>query len=347
MNKKQQYYGRPSRDTNFGLYEKDFERKKLKSNELLIKVLLSGVCGTDFEVIDGYKPDFVGTLGHEFVGKIIELGKNTSRFKIGDKVVADINIWCNECKMCTLKGASRRNHCFNRKVLGLHNISEGTFSEFIKLPEKNCMLINSIDEKYAVFSEPLAAGCRIVEQMKEMGFDPSEAVIIGDGNLAKMICAAFYSSYGKKLSIIGKHTSNLNILKDADLINQTFLFKNIEQENFENRFPVVIIATNNLSGLKLAVDIVQPLGMIFLKTTCADSSVQSDVFNQMVVKEIKLFGSRCGSSIDAVTILNKKSKNIFKVLDSIIEKSETFSLSEIDKALDYARKHKTKVFIKP
>ena len=85
-----------------------------KLSEVLIRVRLSGICGTDLELARGYYP-FTGVPGHEFVGEVIE-----SPYKswMGKRVVGEINVSCGECEQCRY---GRPTHCENRTVLGIAN----------------------------------------------------------------------------------------------------------------------------------------------------------------------------------------------------------------------------------
>src|SRR3990172_6455774 len=122
-----------------------------KSNEALIKIRKAGICSTDLELVKGYYP-YTGILGHEFVGEVVSLTSaltagldKTSRasaqreagggqrLRVGDRVVGEINVACNQCEQC-LNG--RPTHCETRTVLGIVN-RDGTFAEFTQLPIAN------------------------------------------------------------------------------------------------------------------------------------------------------------------------------------------------------------------
>src|SRR5262245_6485099 len=120
-----------------------------KLNEALIKIRKAGICATDLELVKGYYP-YIGVLGHEFVGEVIEAGDASW---VGQRVVGDINVVCYQCEQC-LNG--RPTHCENRTVLGIIN-RDGTFAEFTQLPISNLhRVLASIPDEMAVFTEPLA-----------------------------------------------------------------------------------------------------------------------------------------------------------------------------------------------
>ena len=102
------------------------------TGEVLVRVSLAGLCGTDLEILDGYMA-YDGVLGHEFVG-VVEKSNNPDL--IGKRVVGEINAGCGVCESCE-KGMDR--HCPNRTVLGILK-RDGAFAEYLSLPEKICML---------------------------------------------------------------------------------------------------------------------------------------------------------------------------------------------------------------
>ena len=96
-------------------------------NEVLIKVLRAGICNTDIKILKGYM-GFEGVVGHEFVGIVKEIGKDTENFEstskklLNKRVCGDINCACfnlEDCATCTLGGDLGRNHCPTRTVLGI------------------------------------------------------------------------------------------------------------------------------------------------------------------------------------------------------------------------------------
>ena len=124
------------------------------------------VCSTDLQIVQGYKaehdqPGMI--LGHEFVGRVVQGGPIEI---MGKRVVGTISISkCKTpCEFCAL--FPKGNHCAKREVLGiLHH--DGCFAEYMKLPITNLVLVpESIPAEMAVFTEPLAAAFRVVEQLE-------------------------------------------------------------------------------------------------------------------------------------------------------------------------------------
>src|SRR3984957_21344195 len=140
----------------------------------LIRLLYGGICNTDIELQRGYY-GFRGTPGHEFVGEVVEA--DDGRW-VGQRVVGEINLACGKCEWCA-RGLGR--HCPTRTVLGIVN-HPGAFREFLTLPLRNLHRVpETISTDQAVFVEPLAAACEILDQIR---ISKGERIaVLGDGKL--------------------------------------------------------------------------------------------------------------------------------------------------------------------
>src|SRR5688572_13925778 len=166
-----------------------------KANEALVKIRKAGICSTDLELVKGYYP-YTGIIGHEFVGEVVEADDASW---IGQRVVGEINVVCNQCEQC-LNG--RPTHCENRTVLGIVN-RDGTFAEFITLPITNLHRVPaSVPDEEAVFTEPLAAALEIQQQVQ---INPTDRVLlVGAGRLGQLI-AQTLALTGCDLRVVARH----------------------------------------------------------------------------------------------------------------------------------------------
>ncbi|MBV8758553.1 MAG: alcohol dehydrogenase catalytic domain-containing protein, partial [Deltaproteobacteria bacterium] len=148
--------------------------------EALVRVTLSGICNTDLELARGYM-GFRGTIGHELVGVVEDAGGGP--IAKGERVVGEINAGCGACVRCDA-GDSR--HCATRTVLGIVG-RDGAHADYLRLPARNLVRVPpSIRDEQAVFVEPLAAACGIVERAPiARGM---RVAILGDGKLG-LLCA--------------------------------------------------------------------------------------------------------------------------------------------------------------
>jgi len=200
--------------------------------EALIRVLRSGVCSTDLEMIKGYKDGFQGVLGHEFVGVVEDVHSETENARsvwVGQRVVGEINIVHDpELPLYGIRAEDaaedlKRNHSPTRTCLGIVG-KDGTHAEFITLPLLNLLPVpDSVSDQEAVFCEPLAAACRIVEQGLLSRAD--RVAIVGDGKLGLLIAEVLGrqdldTRCGKKRLSFLRHFSARAVLKSIDLTRQ-------------------------------------------------------------------------------------------------------------------------------
>src|SRR5512138_57224 len=175
--------------------------KPRRDNEALVRVLLSGICNTDLEIARGYA-GFKGTIGHEFVGVVEESPEGKL---LGTRVVGEINAGCGKCQLC-LQGDPR--HCPLRTVLGIVG-RDGAHAEFLRLPLQNLIAVpKNIADEHAVFIEPLAAACGILERVSLTSSD--RVAVIGDGKLG-LLCDQVLALTGAQVLLVGKHSTKLRI----------------------------------------------------------------------------------------------------------------------------------------
>src|SRR5437868_1695097 len=280
--------------------------KPHQRDEAVVRVLLSGICNTDLEIARGYA-GFNGTIGHEFVGVVEE---STDQKLVGRRVVGEINAGCGECDLC-LAGDSR--HCPNRTVLGIVG-RDGAHAEFLQLPARNLLLVpDNIPNEHAVFTEPLAAACGILERVSISKSD--RVAVIGDGKLG-LLCAQALALTGAQLLLIGKHESKLQIAARRGIDTTT----PEEAARRRRQFDVVVEASGAAAGFGLALDLLRPKGQLVLKSTFHGKTELEAA--RIVVHEISIVGSRCGRFAPALELLSKRAVDV----DSLI--SEEYALSK-------------------
>lgn len=257
-------------------------KPRRKPGHALIRLLCAGICSTDLELQRGYY-GFVGTPGHEFVGEVVDADTRTL---VGRRVVGEINLDCGRCEWCR-RGLGR--HCPHRTVLGIVK-HPGVFSEFFTLPERNLhVLPDSIPNERAVFAEPLAAACEILEQVRIPKGAP--VAVLGDGKLGLLV-AQVLQAHGAEVRLFGKHKEKMAI---AEAVGVKTSLKPSGQ------FDWVVEATGTAPGLMQAVGMTRPRGTLILKST-VHGTVALDTA-PIVVNEITLVGSRCGRFEPALKLL--------------------------------------------
>ena len=222
-----------------------------RPGEAKIRVQVAGVCATDLEIVKGYM-GFSGTLGHEWVG-VVEEAPDAAW--VGRRVVGDINCPCGTRATCL---AGRPTHCPSRTVLGIVG-RDGAFAEALSLPLANLHPVpEGIPDEAAVFVEPLAAACEILEQLH---IRPSfRVVVLGSGRLGQL-CAQVLALTGAETALVGRNPRTLALT--APGIGRVPL----DRADAHAGADVVVDCTGSADGLALASRLVRPRGTIVLKTT--------------------------------------------------------------------------------
>lgn len=275
---------------------------KLRSGWALVRVRLAGICNTDVEILRGYH-SFRGAPGHEFVGEVADVADSAALRKLwlGKRVAGEINIGCRAlgfdpvCKFCR-RGLIR--HCARRKVLGIVN-HDGAFAEYLTLPLENLHTVpNSVTDEQAVFVEPLAAACEILDQVNLKKF--REAAVLGDGKLAQLIARVLRSQL-PRVVLYGKHATKLALARRAKIETRKVRGDVSDMQRVKETYCLLVEATGSPSGLMLAQKMTEPRGTLVLKSTFHGAAPVETW--PTVVKELTIVGSRCGPFDKAIALL--------------------------------------------
>jgi alcohol dehydrogenase len=254
-----------------------------------IRMLAAGICSTDLELQRGYY-GFAGTPGHEFAGEVVAVNGGDSEW-VGRRVAGEINLACTRCQWCR-RGLGR--HCPNRTVLGIVK-HPGAFGEFLTLPVRNLRRVPpSLPTEHAVFIEPVAAACEILDQVRiPRG---QRVAVLGDGKLGLLV-AQVLQAHGARVHLYGRHREKLRLAEPAGVTTEITPRKLPRAE-----WPVVVDATGSSAGLNSAISICQPRGTVVMKSTVHDK-LEFDTA-PAIVNEITLVGSRCGRFEPAIRLLS-------------------------------------------
>jgi alcohol dehydrogenase len=290
-----------------------------------IRLLAAGICSTDLELQRGYY-GFSGTPGHEFVGEVTEAADTAW---IGKRVVGEINLACGSCDWCT-RGLGR--HCPTRSVLGIVK-HPGAFREFLTLPTRNLHRVPaSIPTEHAVFIEPVAAACEILDQVKIPQGEP--VAVLGDGKLGLLV-AQVLQAHGAKVHLFGRHRDKMRLVERAGVTTEIIPKKLPVAE-----WPFAVDATGSPKGLRAAIAMCVPRGTVILKST-VHGLVPIDTA-PAIVNEITLVGSRCGRFEAALPLLASGKVQVGSLI------SEEFPLDRAPRAFaQAAKKGVLKVLLRP
>ena len=168
-----------------------------KPDEIIIKVLVCSICGTDVNVSSkpGTRNMIDKILGHEIVGEVAEIGPAVRDFKPGDRVVVNPNSWCGTCPTCR---AGFRNHCENMELMGLS--VPGGFAEYVKSYERMVFHISeSVPLNKAAFAEPLSC---MMNGFSRLDITPGDTcVVFGCGPIGVMFAQLAQRNGARVISV--------------------------------------------------------------------------------------------------------------------------------------------------
>jgi threonine dehydrogenase-like Zn-dependent dehydrogenase len=309
----------------------DIQLPKLPSGWALVGVRMAGICNTDVEILRGYH-NFRGVPGHEFVGEVQDVaGVSVSEKNrwVGKCVAGEINIGCRAfgfrpvCRFCKL---GLKTHCERRKVLGIVS-HDGAFAEYLTLPLENLHIIpTTISNEMAVFVEPLAAACEILDQVPVKKF--REAAVLGDGKLAQLIARVLRSQL-PRVVLYGKHDNKLSVARAAKIETKKVRGDATDLKRVKETFSLLVEATGSPTGLALAQQMTEPRGTLVLKSTFHGAAPVETW--PTVVKELTIVGSRCGPFDKAIALLRSSKVDPRPVI------TRTFPLHEAAAAIRFAQ----------
>jgi len=170
-----------------GLWQQDVEKPRLGHNDVLIKIRKTAICGTDIHIYnwDEWAQKTIPvpmTVGHEFVGTIVELGSEVQGLEIGQRVSGEGHITCGHCRNCR---AGRRHLCPNTRGVGVNR--PGAFAEYLAIPAVNVYpLPDDISDDIASFLDPLGNATHTALSFDLVGED---VLITGAGPIGCMAVA--------------------------------------------------------------------------------------------------------------------------------------------------------------
>jgi threonine dehydrogenase-like Zn-dependent dehydrogenase len=304
---------------------------KLRPGWALVRVRLAGICNTDVEILRGYHA-FRGTPGHEFAGEVVDVRGDSGSLKkkwLGRRVVGEINISCSAYGYRPVCGFCRRGletHCARRTVLGIVN-HDGAFAEYLALPVENLHAIpDSVCDEQAVFVEPLAAACEILEQVNAEQFQ--EAAVLGDGKLAQLIAVVLRTAL-PHVVMYGKHEEKLALARRAGIDIKRVRGDASDLKHVKKSFGLLVEATGSPSGFALAQHMTEPRGVLVLKSTFHGAAPIETW--PIVVKELTIIGSRCGPFARAIALLRSGKVDPTPLI------TRTFALKEAPAAIRFAQ----------
>lgn len=305
-------------------FDNNYAKPIPQKGEALIKISLAGICNTDYEITKGYM-GYVGVLGHEFVGVVEDVNSEIEEDKkwIGKRVVAEISWGCDDpnCEWCARKNY---RHCPNRHTIGIWK-KDGCMAEYLTVPTNILFEVpQNVTDEQAVFVEPLAAACEILEQLH---IEPtSKILVLGDGKLG-LTTALTLNAHNLDVLLVGKHQNKLDIARAQGV--KTLLLNELDTQT---QFDVVVEATGSASGFETSMALTKPRGVLVLKSTVASGKELN--LAPIVINEITVLGSRCGQFGPALNLLKNNRIDFAPFISGIYPIDKAIEAFEANKSKD-------------
>ena len=263
-------------------------------DDILIKVMACGICGSDLLAYYGQHPriKYPRIPGHEFSGIVVKVGENADNVKIGDRVTSEMQVRCGKCWACR---HGYLNHCVTKASIGLSE--DGAMAQYVKVPAINAIkLPENVDFEIGAVAETLAVGYNAVRLKAKVGAGDI-VVIIGAGSVGMDVLLAAKAS--------GAYIIISDIIKERLCIAQKAGASRVVQTGVEDLKSVVMevsqgrgadkvfetVGGNSTGTVRLAVEIVRPLGTVMVLGTNSNNSSEFPV-TTFKENEIVMMGSR-------------------------------------------------------
>jgi 2-desacetyl-2-hydroxyethyl bacteriochlorophyllide A dehydrogenase len=179
-----------------------------KPDEVVVQVGATGICGTDLHIYrNEYMSDFPVIPGHEFGGVIVEVGRDVTDFRVGERVSVDPNLYCGHCYFCRNE---QSNHCLNWEGVGITR--PGSFAQYVAAPARAAYrLPESLTDAQAAFIEPVSC---VVHGMKRLRVWPADEVLIfGAGPMGLLLVQVMRHNGASQIVVVEKQPDRLALAR--------------------------------------------------------------------------------------------------------------------------------------
>ncbi len=293
---------------------------KINNNEILVKVVASGICGSD--VMEWYRIKKAPlVLGHEISGDVVKVGKSVKDFKVGDRVFVTHHVPCNICRYCLNDEHTICDTIHNTRFY------PGGFAQYLRVPEINVdrgtfVLPDDMSYCEGTFIEPLAC---VVRGFRKAGFKPTDSVLVIGSGIAGILNIKLANALGA--SKVFATDINRYRTKQARKMGADFCFnakedipKKIKENNSGKLADFVVLCAGVPSAIKQAIDSVEAGGTIlWFAPTKPGVNVEFPFF-EIWNKQIKMFSTYAGAGKDIIDSIDLIRSKKVEVSDMITHK---------------------------
>ena len=299
------------------------------SYEVQVKVTHAGICGTDIHIYNWddwssnrIKPPTV--IGHEFVGEIVAVGTDVTRFEVGQRVSAECHITCGVCKMCRTGNA---HICEQTEILGVDR--DGAFSELVNVPATNVWPVHQeIPDSHASIFDPTGNAMHAVASVDVAG---KHVLITGAGPIGLISIAIAKTRGARKVSVIEPSAVKQDLAKQlgADVV----VAPDADLRALESAPEVVLEMSGHPGAINTGLDLVENGGSI-VYLGLPSKPVTIDLSEKVVFKCLTLIGVSGRRMFDTWYQVESFMRANPKAMDTIV--SDVLSFDSFQEGFDRA-----------
>ncbi|KAJ57026.1 hypothetical protein ACMU_00615 [Actibacterium mucosum KCTC 23349] len=320
----------------------EMDQPKPGPGQVLLRVLATGICGTDVEIFDGVMAYFVRgmasypvTPGHEWVGEVVECGEGVEGLHPGQRAVGECSVGCMACPTCL---AGNYHQCPNRTETGILN-RDGGFAEYILFPALFLHPISeSVDPRAAALVEPTAIAYNGV---KNADISPSDRLVIhGDGPIGLLVLQVAKAFGAQSIAMVGGTPARLDLARTlgADVtINALAEDVAAKLAEFGNgRMPnKAIEATGIPQAAATALTAIEPGGTVVLQGLFGGRLLDGFDLDQIVINDLSVKGALGSPGIwpDVIKMIEQGR------VDPLAIVSHSLSLDQFEQGIGMVKNH--------
>lgn len=331
----------------------EIPQPEVKDNEVLAKIAYAGFCATDIELLTGEmvhikngNTKYPIIPGHEWSGTIVEVGRNVTGLNVGDRITSDVSLGCGECDECR-KG--HYNLCPNREVIGSYRNRQGTFAEYVAVPQRHVYKIpEELSMEEAALAEPAATAAYAVSKA---AIPPGgQVLVIGDGPIGQLAAQLAGIEGASKVIMAGSWDEKLAIAAQCG-VSETINYHREDvaakaRELTGGEGPEIVLETSGSnSALGMAVQALKPTGRIVAVSWYKGSAVEV-AMNTLIAKDAALIGS-LASPNSFIPVLRYMAAGRLKVKPLITHIRPLKDLPEVIDIIRAKKEMRIKILLQP
>lgn len=295
----------------------EFPRPPVGPDDLLLRVELCGICGSDLHIFHGHPPrPFPMIQGHEFVGTVAAIGENAHRsrgLEVGDRVTVEVVVPCQACSWCR---SGSYNLCLRNRTEGWMygcNITcqrpphlWGAWAQYLYVPRQAIVhrLPDALPWERAVLAEPVSVCVRAVHRSPLRVGEP--AVVVGSGPIALLTAWVANLAGARPVILVGRREERLRLalrLGATEVVDERNEdpVKAVERST-DGGAPLVFEAAGTVEGQQRAFSYARPGGTVVLLGLTGAQPVPLALDRVVVTKELQVQGSAMGAHAYPATL---------------------------------------------